>query len=219
MSTVRKLGWALVVVAVVLAIPFLAVFGSEGVQNGDTHQGHEVQADIPQDMRQENTVGTDNQGLCVWASTQMAANFQNVEELGGLFDAMKKQRGGGWPERVDSVMKQMAPHIKYDQFVASSWDQVDEGVRYIQEWTSTGRPVMITYGYGELYNNATIAHMVICVYCDDEWMAILDNNDIAHVWWMTTQEGKRRFGWPNGQAWAWRLHTPPPPPVPHKLKG
>ena len=215
---IRKLVWTVAVLAFVLLIPFIAVFGADAVRNGDSHDGHDVQADVPKAMRQTNTGGSDGLGLCVWASTQMAAWYQNVPELQELFAYMKTQPGGGWPERVDQIMKAKAPGIPYDQWVGSGWNDLDEGIRYIQEWTASGRPVMVTYGYGELYNNQTIAHMVLCVYCDDQWTAILDNNDTEHVWWMPTSEFKRRFGWPNGQAWGWRIHFAPPPPVPHRLK-
>jgi hypothetical protein len=188
-----------------LSLPLLA---GEGVRNGDVHDGRAVDCDVPESLRVRNTVGTNGMGLCVWASTQMMSNYLNTEELAGLFRFMQTQPGGGWPERVDEVMAKFAPDRKYRQYLGPD-------LAFVQEGIDSGRPVAVTYGYGELYGNQTIAHMVLCVALDSERAAILDNNDPGHIWWMPREEFKRRFGWPRGAGWAWYILAPPPPPVPH----
>lgn len=191
-----------------LGWPLVACFAGSAVRNGDAHEGRAADTDVPAPMRIRNTVGTDGAGLCVWASTQMMANYLNTRELRGVFAYMQTQRGGGWPERVDAVMKKFAPGVKYRQYLGPDLDFVQEGI-------DSGRPVCVTYGYGELYGMRTIAHMVLCVYLDDQLAAVLDNNDPEHLWWMPRDEFKRRFGHPGGQGWAWYTLSPPPPPVPH----
>ncbi len=184
----------------------LAAMGG-GVANGPEHEGSIVDCDVPEIMRVKNTGGSDGSGLCVFASLEMAARYQNCVALIGTFDWMKTQPGGGWPERVDRVMKARAPEVKYKQYSGRD-------LEFIQEGISSGRPVCVTYGYGEFYRMQTIAHMVLCVAMDERWTAILDNNDPQHIWWMETQEFQKRFVHPNGNGWAFYTLEPPPPPVP-----
>jgi len=181
-----------------------------GIPNGSTHDGTDVDCDLPKVLRVRNTVGTDGLGLCVWASTEMMARYLGCRELVGVFRQMQGEPGGGWPERVDRVMKQRAPGIKYRQFLGNA----NDGLAFIQAGINSRRPVCVTYGYGELYNMQTIAHMVMCVGMNRRWTAILDNNDPEHIWWMETGEFAKRFVHPHGQGWAWYVMTPPPPPVP-----
>lgn len=199
----RKRVLTLLVAGLVLR-PALA---GPGVQNGAVHDGQEVDCDLPPVLRVRNTVGINGMGLCVWASWQMAANYQNCRELSGMFDAMRRRPGGGWPDRLDRVMREMAPGVKYRQYLGTD-------LAFIRQGIEGGRPVCVTYGYGELYGMKTIAHMVLCVGMNDRYTAVLDNNDPGHVWWMTTEEFRRRFVHPGGQGWACYLLTPPPPPVP-----
>lgn len=190
---------------VALAACGVALGGGRAV--GPEYDGASIDCDVPMAMRIKNTGGTDGAGLCVWASAQMAAFFQNCKELLDLFEYMKTQTGGGWPERVDRIMKERAPGVKYKQYEGDSLDFIQEGI-------NSGRPVCVTYGYGELYNMQTIAHMVLCVGMNEKETAILDNNDPDHIWLMETSEFKKRFIHPNSSGWAWYTLNPPPPPVP-----
>jgi len=208
----ESLFWKVFILGFLLLWPLALAFGQEkAVQNGATHDGQEVACDIPDAMRVHNTIGINGAGLCVWASTEMAARYQQCKGMVGIFDHMKSQLGGGWPSRVDAMMKRYAPETKYRQFVGGG----DEGLAFIKQAIDSGRPCCVTYGYGELYGGRTIAHMVLCVALDDEWAAILDNNDEHHIWWMSAAEFRKRFLHPRGQGWAWYTFAPPPPPVPH----
>ncbi len=190
-----------------LTILLSTAWSAPATPGGSSYNGVEVACDLPELLRVKNTVGTDGQGLCVWASTEMAARYQNCEEMVGVFEQMKRERGGGWPDRVDSVMKSRAPGVKYQQYLGPD-------IAFIQTGIDSGRPVCVTYGYGELYGMKTIAHMVLCVYMDATTTGIIDNNDPGRIWWMDTSEFKRRFGWPRGSGWAWYTFAPPPPPAP-----
>jgi hypothetical protein len=179
-----------------------------GVAGGPEHEGVPVDCDIPMSLRVKNTGGSDGAGLCVFASLEMAARYQNCTALIGTFDWMRTQPGGGWPERVDRIMKDRAPSVKYKQYSGRD-------LEFIQDGINSGRPVCVTYGYGEFYGNSTIAHMVLCVKMDSKWTGILDNNDPDHIWWMETPEFHKRFVYPNGNGWAFYTLEPVPPPVPH----
>ena len=203
-TTIRKTFAAL---AVAIVFPVLACLASPATPNGETHDGIEVACDLPKPLRIRNTGGTDGAGLCVWASMEMAARYQNCRPLIGVFQRMQKEPGGGWPERVDRVMQRDAPQVKYRQYMGSDLDFIKQGI-------ASGRPVCATYGYGELYGMQTIAHMVLIVHCDDKLTCVLDNNDPGRLWWMATDEFQRRFVH-GGGGWAYYTLAPPPPPVPH----
>jgi hypothetical protein len=190
-----------------VACPLAVVLGGPGVAGGSVHDGQPVDCDVPEALRIKNVGGSDGAGLCVFASLEMAANYQNERAVMGTFDWMKSQPGGGWPERVDEIMKTRAPGVKYRQYLGTSLDFIRQGI-------DSGRPVCVTYGYGEFYNMQTIYHMVICVGMTDKYAAILDNNDPSKIWWMDTAEFQKRFTHPDGQGWAYYIMSPPPPPIP-----
>lgn len=196
-----------VVMAVAVATCGLAVGGWTEVGPGQDSPA--IDCDIPAPMRIRNTGGTDGAGLCVFASMQMAASFQNTKELLDIFKYMQTQPGGGWPERVDKIMKERAPNVKYKQYEGSDIDFIQEGI-------NSGRPVCVTLGLGpeKIYGGQTIAHMVLCVGMNEKETSILDNNDPQNIWVIETSEFKRRFIHPNTSGWAFYTLTPPPPPVP-----
>ena len=191
------------------AIPLGA--GETETANGPTYQGISVQIDLPDADLQPNSGGTDGAGLCVFASLQMAARWGGIDELADLFSWMKSQRGGGWPEKVDRVLTARAPRLKeaggWINYEGSDPTILDAALR-------TNRPVCVTYGYGELYANKTIGHMVLLVHLDANLAAIRDNNDVNHTTWMSRAEFLKRWKHPSGKGWCVILITPPPPPVP-----
>lgn len=193
-----------------LALSLPAGAGSEiEVANGPVHEGIEVAIDLPMPDHRQNEAGTDGAGLCVWATLDMAGRWANIPELRGLFSHMKQQPGGGWPERVERVMAELAPNVPYVQYEGSDPSILDAAIR-------SGRPVGITYGYGngKLYRGQTIAHMVLLVHLDDKWACIIDNNDPLHCTWLTRPELLNRWTHPTGKGWAVVFIAPPPPPIP-----
>lgn len=197
--------------AVMLVVMLAACGVSLGgwVEIGPGRDSTAIDCDVPASMRIRNTGGTDNAGLCVWASAQMAASFQNTKELLDIFKYMQTQPGGGWPARVDKIMKERAPGVKYKQYEGDSLDFIQEGI-------NSGRPVCVTLGLGpeKIYGGQTIAHMVLCVGMNEKETAILDNNDPENIWIIETSEFKKRFIHPNTSGWAFYTLNPPPPPVP-----
>ena len=207
MSRIKALGLSLCLVLSV-ALAAVAASGREkAIANGPVHDGVEVSTDLPMSLRVRNTRGVDGLGLCVWASTQMMANNLNVDELDDLFGYMQTQKGGGWPERVDEIMKSRAPNRPYLQYIGTD-------LAFIRRGIESGRPVCVTYGYGEIYPGS-ISHMVLCVAMGDRFTAIIDNNEPDVVRWMSTAEFGRRFVAGPGYGWAWYILGSPPPPVPH----
>ena len=208
----RNVGKLLAIGLVLVASMARAIADSE-VANGPVHEGVEVQIDLPPRYRQPNAEGTDGAGCCVFASLQMAARWMGIEELADLFEWIQTQKGGGWPERVEKVLKERAPHLSFIQYEGADVAILDAAM-------ATGRPVCLTYGYGEFYKKrgmAKISHMVLLVHLDRNKAAILDNNDVENVTWMTREELIKRAKYPSGNLWAVVLIGTPPPPIPKNL--
>jgi hypothetical protein len=58
---------------------------------------------VPTNPRREPGKGS---GLCVFTSLEVAARWQGVHELDGFQEWMTRHAGGGWPEKVDEMVKQ-----------------------------------------------------------------------------------------------------------------
>jgi hypothetical protein len=183
---------------------------------GNVHDGVEIQIDLPNSQHVKNFGAPgDGKGLCVFASMTMCARWHNVRTLQDLlfWDAKGKphskvNEGGGWPEKVDSVLKEHAPGLKYVQY---------EGVdpSYLDKALSEGQAACVTYGYGERYQMQTIYHMVLLVHLDAKWAVVLDNNFPGTFEWMPRAEFLKRWVHPGGKGWMYVFLAPPPPPIPH----
>lgn len=194
----------LLLVLIALGVP--AGAGSE-LATGPVYKGVEAAIDLPMADHRKNEAGIDGAGLCVWASIEMAAKWENIRELADLWAHMKKQKGGGWPERVTKVLGELAPDLVVIQYEGDDPAILDAAIK-------SGRPPLVTLGYGEYYKMQTIAHMVLLAHLDSQWAAIIDNNDPAHWTWMPREEFLKRWKHPSGKGWAVVLLAPPPPPPP-----
>src|SRR5262249_31655622 len=83
----------------------------------------EIQIDLPDGEHLKNTGGIGPRGpgtgagLCVFTSIEMGlGRWGNEEELLGLQQKMTHEPGGGWPEKVDQMMRKYAPHAGYGQY-------------------------------------------------------------------------------------------------------
>src|SRR5207248_11482706 len=160
----------------------------------------EIALDLPASQHLRNKVGTDGLGLCVWTSITMSGDWCNEDALRTLQQQMTREKGGGWPERVDEVLPRLAPGVRYVQYSGR-----DPGI--IQAAIRSGRMPCVTYGYSPRYvgprnPGGRIAHMVDCVHYSAAWVAVLDNNfpgDDQYEW-MKPDEFQRRWmlGNPNG---------------------
>jgi hypothetical protein len=180
--------------------------GRSEVATGPVYNGVEVAIDLPVREHVRNFgAPKDGQGLCVFASLTMAARWSGTEELYNLIHQVPY--GGGWPAKVDYYLGKIAPDLPYVQYQGTDPAILDQAI-------ALGRPVCVTYGYGEFYSNKTIAHMVLLAHLDNELAAIIDNNDPDHWTWMSRAEFLKRAKHPSGQFWAVVLLDPPPPLVP-----
>jgi hypothetical protein len=177
--------------------------------NGPSHNGVEVSVDLPPEQHVRN-IGApkDGKGLCVFASIDMAARWHHMPELIDLLH--KIPDGGGWPEKVDEVMKRLAPDRKYVQYEGADPAILDSAV-------AIRAPACVTYGTGERYQNQTIYHMVLLVHLDAKSACIIDNNFPGTYEWMTRDEFLSRWKHPSGQGWAIVFLEAPPPPSPRSL--
>ena len=182
----------------------LATGGSIG-PDGKT----EVTCDLPSDLLFHNTGGKDGAGLCVFASLTYAAIYQNEQKLVGLFEAMKKERGGGYPQKVDAMIAKYGPGARYVQYEGS-----DPAI--LKAALASGRMPCVTYNGHDPHYRGSIAHMVDLVCYDEQanLAAIRDNNFTgpSDLVWMTCAEFLKR--WKGDGGWAVVLLSPPPPPPP-----
>lgn len=203
------------VIAAALLIP-LTLFGDSAVVDGPSHEGIEVTVDLPKSEHIRNFgAPADGLGLCVFCSMTQASRWQNITKLVDLLywdkdgkPHSKIQEGGGYPAKVDKVIKEFAPDAKYVQYEGADPAILDTAIK-------DGRMPCVTYGIGERYGNQKIAHMVNLVHLDEKWGAILDNNFPGTIEWMSREEFIRRWKYPSGQGWALVFLEPPPPPIPH----
>jgi hypothetical protein len=175
----------------------------------------EIAIDLPASQHLRNKVGTDGLGLCVWTSITMSGDWCNEDGLRSLQQQMTRQKGGGWPERVDELLPRLAPGVQYVQYVGRDPSIIASAIR-------SGRMPCVTYGYSPRYvgprnPGGRVAHMVNCVHYSAAWAAVLDNNfpgDDQYEW-MRPEEFNRRWmlGNPSG-GWVVLPLRCGPSPVP-----
>jgi hypothetical protein len=180
-----------------------AVSRGSAVRDGSVHNGEQVQADLPADQLVRNTGGSDGAGLCVFTSIMFAARLQNVPQLKNFQAWMKKHPGGGWPQKVDSMIaayckEQGLPIPDYIQVENGDWNLVKLALR-------TGRMPAITYGS---------AHMVNIVKLENGVGAFRDNNFVGEkeIAWMSEDAAKQTSG--GSHFWSVILLAPRPPMPP-----
>jgi hypothetical protein len=165
-----------------------------------------VVGDLPGSLKRKNVGGTDGAGLCVFTSIEYAARFQNEPRLWDFQDKMRRERGGGWPEKVDKMVAKYAPGVQYVQHTEGDLD-------FLKACFKSGRPACITYGGYDPHYRGYVAHMVWMAALTDEWAAISDNNFPGEneLVWMSVPELAKRWK-AGGGGWAVVLLNPPPPP-------
>ena len=172
--------------------------------------GTEVQCDLPEQYHIRNRGGSDGAGLCVFASIEHAAIWQDVPEIQGIFEWMWRHPGGGWPEKVTRVINQMC---KERGVAPPAYLQVEgNDLEILKLACKTGRMPGVTYCFSPAGRyRGRIAHMVSLVHADDERFGILDNNYPGSIEWMTPDEFRRVYACSTG--WAVILLDSGPPPV------
>lgn len=193
-----------------------AILGASADSGFMSPDGREpINCPLPGTLHQENTGGSDGAGLCVFASCKHAGLWQNDPLFAAIFDWMQKHPGGGYPEKVDAMLKRASKELglpipPYVQLLDADDDLLELA-------SANGYMLCVTYSKSPTgrYNGGKIAHMVNAAHYSKAWVGILDNNYIGEdeIEWMTPAEF-RRIANLGGEVWAIVLLTPPPPPAP-----
>lgn len=175
----------------------------------------ELVCDLPASERKKN-IASKGLGCCVFRSIDYAARWQYVPELHDLPEQLVQAGipGGGYPEKVDEIVKQFAPEASYIQDTSGDADILEAILR-------TGRLPCVTYNGHDCHYGMgqSIAHMVNLPYFDRQtgWACISDNNFPAEseFVWMSPDEFLKRWKGGGGSGWVFALLAVPPPPIPH----
>lgn len=185
------------------------------VEGGLTHEGVEISCDLPASEKKRNVGGRDGAGLCVFTSIEYAARWQNEERLKDFQEKMRREPGGGYPQKVDAMIAKYSPGVQYIQDTSGNLEILRAAIK-------SGRMPGVTYGGSDPHYSGYVAHMVSLVHLDNEWAVISDNNfpqDNQHVW-MSVAEFERRWKAGGGGGWSVILLSPGPPPIPwNETKG
>jgi hypothetical protein len=179
--------------------------------------GTPVQIDLPKPLQLRNKVGIDRKGLCVFTSLNHSAYWHNILLLESMRDDMTKYPGGGWPQKVDQMIKLFA---KQKGVPVPDYIQVQGAdIEVLKLACKTGRCPAITYSYGSRYPGQ-IAHMVTLLAAaagkgpdGKGWYCVLDNNYPATYAWLSEAEFRRTYS-PGGRGWCVIFLSPGPPPCP-----
>lgn len=168
----------------------------------------EVVCDLPVSERMRNVGGRDGAGLCVFTSIMHSARWQNEQRLWNFQADMRKEPGGGWPGKVDTMIARYGKGTPYLQYEGG-----DPAI--LEVALATGRMPGVTYNGHDPHYRGSIAHMVSLIYLDKTQAVVLDNNFVGEheLVWMSRDEFLSRWRG-SGGGWAIVLLSPPPPPVP-----
>lgn len=191
----------------------------------------EIQIDLPGSQHLRNKGGNDRtrnnprgepgkgSGLCVFTSIDHCARWANVTSLIDFRDWMTTKPGGGWPQKVDTMIAQKCKELNV---APPEYIQLEGGrelLDILRAALASGRLVGVTYSYSPTgrYGGQKISHMVNLCHLDSQHAVILDNNYIepkeAAYEWLTIDEFVRTFT--GGRAgWAFVLLDAGPPPLP-----
>ena len=192
-----------------LLLYFAAPQAVGSFSSGDTGpNGEQPTTDLVKSLRQKNVGGRDGAGLCVFTSIAHAARYQNEPRLKEFQTQMRKEPGGGWPEKVDAMIAKYGKGSAYVQHTGGDAEFLEAGLK-------TGRMAWLTYaGFDPNYGmRAGIDPMVNCIYLDEKTGAILDNNFIEKPLFMSRDELLSRWR-ARGGGWAGFLLAARPMPVP-----
>jgi len=171
--------------------------------------GVEAACPLPKEFHLKNRGGSDGSGLCVFASITHSAQWQNIDVLKDLFQWMFKHPGGGWPEKVDDMIRKKCQEQNRP---VPNYIQVEKlDLELLKLAAKTGKMPGITYARSPTgrYGGQRIAHMVSLVHASDNLYGILDNNYPGSVEWMNEAEFRSV-----DPSWAVIFLDPGPPSPP-----
>lgn len=159
-----------------LAIVFLSGCAHRGEY--PAHKEERPTVNVPYDMRQHNYTSG---GSCVHASLITLLRWQNRSEDAAMW--RRTYKGGEWATSIARKMDGRGIRYAY----------TTEGDVEFLEWACDTRR-----GCGVTVNGG--AHMVTLVHLDEEWAALLDNNDISTFNWVPRDEFLDE--WHSSYGWA-----------------
>lgn len=183
-------------------------------------KGVEPQIDLPDRLQEKNVGGSDGSGLCVFDSMHHAGRWAGEPAFSAIFEWMKRHPGGGYPEKVDAMLKQLCAEKKLR---IPNYVQIeDNDLEILKLACRNGIMPCVTYSYSPTgrYNGQRIAHMVNLENADDDYFAVLDNNYIGanNLEWLTPKEFAGPYA--GGRlGWCVLLTERTPPPAPHNRKA
>lgn len=135
---------------------------------------------VPLVMRQENWLGSQREGSCVWASTISLLRWQGQPKLANWI--RKNIGNGSWPE--DFMARADKAGLRYAMTTTGD-------VRFLEWACKTRRGAGVTVMGG--------VHMVDLVHLDAQWACLLDNNAPSKFIWVSRNkflaEWKASYGW------------------------
>lgn len=199
------------------AIVFLPLTLAAGSVGPASPSGAQPQLDFPTELQRRNTESK-GLGLCVFTSIHHASVFQDTWATQEFPKWIKDHgiAGGGYPQKVDSLIKQIAADRKVP---VPDYVQVEgKDLEILRLACRTGRMPCVTYSYSctGRYGGQRIAHMVNLVNADAQWFTILDNNypGQSNYEWDSPAEFSRAYA----DGWSVIFLDEPPPPVPTPAK-
>lgn len=178
--------------------------------------GTKAVCDLPASQHMRNTGGSDGprgpgsgSGLCVFTSVEHSAKWQNVGGLYGFQTWMTRRPGGGYPQKLDAMLKAYCREkgIPIPPYIQHTGGDAE----FLELALKTDRLPCVTYAGRDDFYGGRIAHMVNLAHLDQTRAAIIDNNRPGVWLWMTRAEFLHRWRDMQG-GWAVVLLADPPPP-------
>lgn len=183
------------------------------------YNGVTARVDLPASQHMRNTGGSDGprgpgsgSGLCVWTSLEMAGEAQGIEPLKGLQKWMTYRPGGGYPQKVTSLLPKFCESkgVKTPAYIQHTGGDAE----FLDLVIKTGRFLSVTYGGYDDFYRGYVAHMVNCPHIDPQYMCFIDNNRPGSWVWGTREEGLKRWTMGGNGGWAVAFLDNPLAPAP-----
>jgi len=180
-------------------------FGGEEKTRSLTYRGVTANAQTDPANHTRNRHPTNPRwGGCVPSSVRTAALYAGIpaDEIEKFWEIAQREVGtnGTHPQMLENMVRRAFPNRKWVSYVGTNPDEVE---RVYNQLSSQGFLVNSTMGWGELYGQQIIAHMVSDPHFStkDGYACVEDNNDEPGVYrWMPAKERLAR-AMSGGQAW------------------
>lgn len=149
---------------------------------------------LPRSLRQQNWLGSLNEGSCVHASMIMLFRWQGENEMA---DFWRRNHGNGeYATRLASKLDKAGVRFAYT---------TDGDVDFLDQACQTRRGCGVVVMGGR--------HMVCLVHLDEHRAGLLDNNDINRIIWVPRSQFIKEWKYSGGWA-VTPVYSPAPPLAP-----